>query len=168
MSGSERISFQLNGIARSCDVMPNIMLIDLLRDRFGLAGTKLSCDQAVCGACTVLVNAMPIAACARFAFSVDGATVTTIEGLAAADGSLSAVQDSFLKATAFQCGFCTSGMIMLATALLAQNPRPSREEIVLWMSSNICRCTGYKMIIEAVEAAAQASRGGRRGGGAAG
>lgn len=161
MSETEQISFTLNGRTQSCAVAPNLMLIDLIRDRFGLTGTKLSCDQAVCGACTVLVGGMPVASCARFAFSVAGAEVTTIEGLGGADGALDPVQESFLATAAFQCGYCTPGMILLAKALLAHNPRPSGEEIVAWMSSNICRCTGYKMIIEAVERSGRRQRGER-------
>lgn len=153
------ITLTLNGAERTFAVAPETMLIDVLRDRARLTGTKVGCDQAVCGACTVLIDGKPAAACATFAFLADGKTVTTIEGLAAGN-ALHPVQEAFKAKSAFQCGFCTPGFVMLAAALLDENPAPDREEIVSWLTANICRCTGYEMIVEAVEdAAARMSSG---------
>jgi carbon-monoxide dehydrogenase small subunit len=149
------IRFNLNGRQVSHEVPANQTLIDLIRRQERLLGTKLSCDQAVCGACTVLVNGQPRAACATFAFEADAQDVVTIEGLADGDG-LSAVQQAFLDNAAFQCGYCTPGMIMLAAALLQQDPDPGEAAIRRWMGANICRCTGYQMIVDAVRAAAGA------------
>ena len=148
------ISMTLNGRAESAEVAANEMLIDTLRDRFGLTGTKPSCDQSTCGACTVLVDGRPAASCASFAFDADGKEVLTIEGLRRPDGTLHPIQAAFADHSAFQCGFCTPGMIMLTKALLDRNPRPDRATIKSWIGANICRCTGYKMIFEAVELAA--------------
>ena len=149
------IRFTLNRRTVSHVVPANQMLVDLIRGQERLLGTKVSCDQAVCGACTVLINGTPRAACATFAFEVDLQSVLTIEGLADGD-ELTAVQKAFLDNSAFQCGYCTPGMIMLATALLEEDPEPSEDAIRQWMGANICRCTGYQMIVEAVRAAAEA------------
>jgi carbon-monoxide dehydrogenase small subunit len=155
------IATTINGRAERLAVAPADMLIDLLRERLDLTGTKLACDIATCGACTVLLDGQPVASCATFAFEADGRTVTTIEGLAAPDGTLDPVQEAFLGRGAFQCGFCTPGMILLAKALLDRNPRPDRATIKNWLGANICRCTGYRMIFEAVEDAAERlARGG--------
>ena len=150
------IAFTLNGRATARDVPANRVLADLIRRDEGLLGTKLACDRAVCGACTVLVDGEPRAACSTFAFEIDGCDVTTIEGLAEED-RLSPIQEAFLRHSAFQCGYCTPGMILLAAALLRRNPDPDEAEIRRWMSANICRCTGYRMIIEAVRDAARAA-----------
>ena len=147
----------INGGIERMTVDSSTMLIDLVRERFGLTGTKLGCDIATCGACTVLLDGEPVASCATFAFEIDGRNVTTIEGLAAPDGTLDPVQEAFLSRNGFQCGFCTPGMIMLTKALLARNPRPDRATIKNWLGANICRCTGYRMIFEAVEGAAERS-----------
>jgi carbon-monoxide dehydrogenase small subunit len=124
-----------------------------------LTGCKVGCDQAVCGACTILVDGEPQTACTTFAFELDGKTVTTIEGLGSglANGTLHPVQRAFLDHTAFQCGFCTPGMILSVTALLARHPDPDEATIRRWLNANICRCTGYAMIIDAVKAAARAA-----------
>jgi carbon-monoxide dehydrogenase small subunit len=148
------LSLTLNGRAETVEAAANEMLIDTLRDRFGLIGTKQSCDQSTCGACTVLVDGRPTAACATFAFDAEGREVLTIEGLKMPDGTLHPIQAAFADHSAFQCGFCTPGMIMLTKALLDRNPRPDRATIKSWIGANICRCTGYKMIFEAVERAA--------------
>jgi carbon-monoxide dehydrogenase small subunit len=148
------IALTLNGRALSASVSPQTMLADLLREQCGLTGTKIGCDQATCGACTVLVDGAPMAACATFAWQADGAAVTTIEGLAA-NGALDPLQEAFKAKSAFQCGYCTPGMILSAKALLAQNPSPDRAAIRDWLSANVCRCTGYQMIVEAVEDAAR-------------
>jgi len=151
------ITLTLNGRALRASVAPATMLADLLRDHCGLTGTKIGCDQATCGACTVLVSGAPTASCATFAWQTDGAAVTTIEGLAA-NGALDPVQEAFKAKSAFQCGYCTPGMILAAKALLAQHPSPDRAAIRDWMSANVCRCTGYQMIVEAVEDAARRMR----------
>ena len=150
------VAFTLNGRATARDVPANRVLADLIRRDERLLGTKLACDRAVCGACTVLVDGEPRAACSTFAFEVDGCDVTTIEGLAEED-RLSPIQEAFLRRSAFQCGYCTPGMILLAAALLRRNPDPDEAEIRRWMSANICRCTGYGMIVEAVRDAARAA-----------
>jgi carbon-monoxide dehydrogenase small subunit len=155
------ITLTINGVPHSASVPPNRILADVLRDDLGLTGTRIGCDQGTCGACTVLVNGIPTAACSTFAWQVDGKSVLTIEGLAI-NGTLDPVQEAFKAKSAFQCGYCTSGMIMLTKALLAQNPRPDRPAIREWMAANVCRCTGYQMIMEAVEDAAQRIEGAKR------
>lgn len=157
MTDSIAIALTLNGSALRVSVAPELMLADFLRDQCGLTGTKIGCDQATCGACTVLMDGVPAASCATFAWQVDGAAVTTIEGLAA-NGALDPVQEAFKAKSAFQCGYCTPGMILLAKALLAANPAPDRATIRDWLSANVCRCTGYQMIVEAVEDAARRQR----------
>jgi carbon-monoxide dehydrogenase small subunit len=149
---SLRLTFRLNGAAVSLEVPTSAVLAELLREEFGCLGVKLACSRAVCGACTVLLDGAPVASCATFAFRAEGAEVTTIEGVPEDDP----VRRAFAEHSAFQCGYCTPGMILLAKALLARNPQPTREEIVAWMSSGLCRCTGYQMIVEAVEIAARA------------
>jgi len=152
------ISLNVNGRIHRLSVAPRRVLADLLREDLQLLGCKIGCDQAVCGACTVLVDDLPVTACATFAFEVDGRAVTTIEGLAD-DRALDLVQRAFLEHGALQCGFCTPGMILLVKALLARHPAPDETLIRQWLNANICRCTGYQMIIEAVLAAAKAGPG---------
>jgi len=157
--GHIAFEFTLNGHERRVETTTNRVLADLLRDDLGLKGTRVACGRTVCGACSVLIDGVPRAACSTFAFEVAGCALTTIEGAEAADGTLDPVQAAFARKSAFQCGFCTSGMILLAKGLLAETPNPDRETIVEWLSSNICRCTGYQLIVEAVEeAAAQIAR----------
>ncbi len=149
------VEFELNGQRRRAQVATSTVLLWLLRAEYGLGGVRASCERGVCGACTVLLDGSPAASCSVFAFDVDGARVETIEGQQ--DGEeLSAVQQAFAECGGFQCGYCTSGMVMLATALLREEPKPDWEEIRRWIGSNICRCTGYEMIIESVERAADA------------
>jgi carbon-monoxide dehydrogenase small subunit len=155
VTGAIDITLTVNGRTYRLSVPPRRMLADLLRDELRLTGCKIGCDQAVCGACTVLVDEMPVTACATFAFEVDGKAVTTIEGLGCA-GALHPIQQAFLEHGALQCGFCTPGMILSVKALLARYPDPDEPLIRQWLSANICRCTGYQMIIEAVRAAAKA------------
>jgi len=155
VTGAIDITLPVNGRTYRLSVRPRRMLADLLRDELRLTGCKIGCDQAVCGACTVLVDEMPVTACATFAFEVDGKAVTTIEGLGCA-GALHPIQQAFLEHGALQCGFCTPGMILSVKALLARYPDPDEPLIRQWLSANICRCTGYQMIIEAVRAAAKA------------
>ena len=146
------LAFRLNGADVTREIPTSAVLAEVLREELGCLGVKLACSRAVCGACTVLLDGVPIASCATFAFRAEGAEVTTIEGVAEDDP----VRRAFADHSAFQCGYCTPGMILLAKALLARTPNPTREEIIAWMSSGLCRCTGYQMIVEAVEIAARA------------
>lgn len=155
-NGSIDLTFTLNGREVTCATTTNRTLADLLRDDLNLKGTRIACGRTVCGACSVLIDGFPRAACSTFAFEASDRNVTTIEGVEAPDGTLDPVQAAFAAKSAFQCGYCTGGMILLAKALLAENPRPDRATIRDWISSNICRCTGYQLIIEAVEDASAA------------
>jgi len=159
-SGAQTIplSFTLNGRLQELEVEPHELLLDVVRDRFGLTGAKLSCDVQVCGACTLLVDGRPVSACTTLAFEVRGRSVLTIEGLAE-DGKLHPLQEAFIAHGGFQCGFCTPGMILAAKALLDEIPNPSEEELKHFMHGNLCRCTGYKKIIESIMAAAKLMRG---------
>jgi aerobic carbon-monoxide dehydrogenase small subunit len=149
------VEFELNGQGRRVAVSTSTVLLSLLRGQFGLTGVRPSCERGVCGACTVLLDGSPAASCSVFAFDVDGAEIETIEGQQDGD-EFGPVQQAFAECGGFQCGYCTSGMVMLATALLRAQPKPDREEIRRWIGSNVCRCTGYEMIIESVERAAEA------------
>lgn len=151
------ITFDLNGERKHAIVAPNTLLVDYLREAEQLKGAKIGCSRGVCGSCTVLIDGVPVAACSKFAFQIDETSVVTIEGLAKGD-QLDPVQQAFVDNTAFQCGYCTSGMILMTKALLTQNSSPDRATIIDWLSSNVCRCTGYAQIIAAVEDAAQRSR----------
>ena len=151
------LSLVVNGRGRTVLVEPRETLADVLRERLGLTGLKVSCDVQVCGACTVLVDGLAVSACTYLAADAGGREVLTVEGLAR-DGELSPLQQAFIDAAAFQCGFCTPGMLMIATALLAENPAPTREAVVAGIGGNLCRCTGYVPIVDAVLAAAAASR----------
>ena len=151
------VSFTLNGRLQEIDVEPHELLLDVVRDRLGLTGAKRSCDVEVCGACTLLVDGRPVSACTTLAFEVRGRSVMTIEGLAD-NGKLHPLQEAFIEHGGFQCGFCTPGMILAAKALLDENPNPSEDELKHFMHGNICRCTGYKKIIESILAAAKTMR----------
>ena len=151
------LSFTLNGRLQELEVEPHELLLDVVRHRLGLTGAKLSCDVQVCGACTLLVDGRPVSACTTLAFEVRGRSVLTIEGLAE-DGKLHPLQEAFIAHGGFQCGFCTPGMILAAKALLDENPNPTEEELKHFMHGNICRCTGYKKIIESIMAAAKKMR----------
>lgn len=151
------VRFRLNGQQHAVQVPSQELLIDLLRDRLGLTGTKRSCDMEICGSCTVLLNGKAVSACTVFAFDVDGKDVLTIEGLAPDEG-LHPIQEAFIQYGGFQCGFCTPGMILLAKSLLDEKQAPTEEEIREYMDANLCRCTGYQMIIESVAAAAERLR----------
>ena len=150
MTASLDLTFTLNGDAKTARVAPNTLLIDFLREACQLRGTKRSCDMQICGACTVLVDDRPVSSCTTLAADIDGAVVTTIEGLGGPDG-LDPVQQAFLDHNALQCGFCTPGFILSVKALLHANQAPSHEEIVEHLNGNLCRCTGYHKIIDAVE-----------------
>ena len=151
------VAFELNGAPVEAVVEPQTPLIDLLRDVFGLTGTKRSCDVQVCGACTVLLDGNPVSSCTVPAFEARGRAVLTIEGLAA-DESAGPLMEAFVNNAAFQCGFCTPGMLLAAKSLLDAAPAPSEETIKDYMRGNVCRCTGYKKIVEAVHEAAEAGR----------
>jgi len=148
------IRTQVNGLAVDRTVPARTMLSQLLRDDLGLTGTKVSCEMQVCGACTVLVDGRPVSACTFLAADVDGCEVSTVEGLAGPD-ELHPLQEAFVDNFALQCGFCTPGFLMMATALLERNPDPSEEEVKEWLDGNLCRCTGYEPIVLAVLDAAR-------------
>jgi carbon-monoxide dehydrogenase small subunit len=147
------IGLTVNGRFREVAVQPRVTLAELLRDRLGLTGLKISCDIQVCGACTVLVDGLAVSACTYLAVDAEGRGVLTVEGLAR-DGELTPLQQAFIDHAAFQCGYCTPGMIMAGTALLDENPNPTRDEVVAGIEGNICRCTGYVPIIDAILQAA--------------
>ena len=151
------LSFTLNCRAQELEVEPHELLLDVVRERLGLTGAKRSCDVQVCGACTLLVDGRPVSACTTLAFEVRGRSVLTIEGLAE-NGKLHPLQQAFIDHGGFQCGFCTPGMILAAKALLDENPQPTEAELKHFMHGNICRCTGYKKIIESILAAAKQMR----------
>ncbi len=153
MADAVGIELAVNGVARRLDIEPRETLAEVLRARLGLTGTKISCDAQVCGACTVLVDGLAVSACTYLAVDADGRAVRTVEGLAAG-GALSPLQQAFIDKAAFQCGFCTAGMLMTATALLEDDPRPTREAVIHGLEGNLCRCTGYVSIVDAVLAAA--------------
>ena len=156
------IEVTVNGTARSASVEPRLTLADYLREKCHLTGTHLGCEHGVCGACTVLLDGDAVRSCLVFAVQADGAEVTTIEGIGGPDGELSPVQEAFREHHGLQCGFCTPGFVVTATALLRDNPSPSDDEIRDGLSGNLCRCTGYQGILNAVR-----SCSGRTGGSAA-
>jgi carbon-monoxide dehydrogenase small subunit len=151
------ISIEVNGVQREAEVEPRLLLVHLLRDRFGLTGTHVGCDTTNCGACTVLLDGRAIKSCTIFAVQADGRRVTTIEGLGS-QGELDPIQFAFWEKHGLQCGFCTPGMIMASYQLLEKNPDPSEDEIRRALSGNLCRCTGYVKIIESVRYAAKLRR----------
>lgn len=151
----------INGAERQMLVPPGVTLLDVLRESQGLTGTRRGCEQGACGSCTVLVDGKPMMSCLLPAETIDGASIETIEGLTPAQG-LHPIQEAFLEGFATQCGFCTSGMIMAAAGLLAKNPDPSRDDVIRAISGNICRCTGYEAIIDAVLDAAKRLRAAER------
>ncbi len=148
------LRFRLNGRPVEVEVPPGRRLLDLLRKDLGLTGTKEGCGEGECGACTVLVEGKPRLSCLTAAIQVEGKEVLTIEGLAK-DGKLHPLQKAFIETAGVQCGFCTPGFIMAAYALLLVNPKPTRQEVREWLSGNLCRCTGYEQIVEAVLRAAE-------------
>jgi aerobic carbon-monoxide dehydrogenase small subunit len=155
MSGPPPITVEIvvNGTRRRTAVEPRTTLVDFLRDYLGLTGTHVGCEHGICGACSVLLDGDPVRACCAFAVQVDGMSVTTVEGLAPARGQLSKLQDAFCEAHAMQCGYCTPGMLIACHDLLARSPRPSEEEIRDAIGGNLCRCTGYQQIVDAVKLA---------------
>jgi carbon-monoxide dehydrogenase small subunit len=150
----EQIRLTINGRTRESTVEPRLTLADYLRVTCGLTGTHLGCEHGVCGACTVLVDGAAVRSCLMFAVQADGCEVTTVEGIAAADGELSPVQAAMRECHGLQCGFCTPGFVVSITALLRDNPNPTDDEIREGLSGNVCRCTGYQGILAAVRRAA--------------
>ena len=148
------IDFHLNGRSTQVATDANMLLVHLLRDTLHLSGTHIGCDTAQCGACTVLVDGLSVKSCSVLALQVQGRAVTTIEGMAATDGTLHPVQEAFVACHGLQCGFCTPGMVMAAACLLSQNKRPNEDDIVQALEGNLCRCTGYVNIVNAVQQAA--------------
>ena len=148
------VTLNVNGSPRRMLVEPRKTLADALREDLALTGTHLGCEHGVCGACTVLLDGEPVRSCLMLAVQARGAEVTTIEGLAGADGALNALQGALRDSHAFQCGFCTPGFVMQITALLRENPTPTEAEVRESLSGNLCRCTGYDKIVRAVQAAA--------------
>ncbi len=151
------ISLSINGEVRSFDVEPRMLLVHLLRDEASLTGTHIACETTTCGACTVLMDGQAVKSCTVLAVQADGAEVTTIEGLAQ-DGKLHPLQEQFWEKHGLQCGFCTPGMILTAIQLLDRNPSPSEEEIRHGIEGNLCRCTGYEHIVDAIQAAAESMK----------
>ena len=147
-----KVAFRINSEEIKLEVRPYETLLETLRERLCLTGAKEACGMGACGACTVVVDGIPLRSCLVLTPEVAGADITTIEGLKS-EGKLHPLQEAFMEKGAVQCGFCTSGMIMTAKALLDRNKRPTKKEIVRTVSSNVCRCTGYKKIVEAVEEA---------------
>jgi carbon-monoxide dehydrogenase small subunit len=161
MQGKEtpvtELAMTVNGIERTADVEPRLLLVDFIRDHLGLTGTKIACDTSQCGCCTVHLDGKAVKSCTVFAVQADGADVTTIEGLAS-NGTLHAVQEAFHEKHGLQCGFCTPGMIMATVDLLGRTSDPSDSEIRHALEGNLCRCTGYENIVRAVHEAAEVTR----------
>jgi carbon-monoxide dehydrogenase small subunit len=151
---SRAISVEVNGEQIELEVAARRLLVHFIRDDLGLTGTHVGCDTGNCGACTVHLNGEPVKSCMLLAVQADGSKVRTVEDLAS-DGELTALQQAFNEHHALQCGYCTPGMLMSATALLERNPRPSEEDVRLAIQGNICRCTGYVNIVEAIVAAGE-------------
>jgi len=152
------INLSVNGVSRADEVEPRMLLVHYLRDVLELTGTHVGCETSLCGACTVMLDGQAVKSCTVFAVQADGSAVTTIEGLAK-NGELHPVQEGFWEKHGLQCGYCTPGMIVTAAQLLERNAAPSREEICHGLDGNLCRCTGYQHIIEAVEYAAKKASG---------
>ena len=150
------ISISVNGVSQQHEVEPRLLLVHYLRDVLGLTGTHIGCETSLCGACTIFLDGLAVKSCTLLAVQADGGEIQTIEGLAT-NGELHPMQEGFWERHGLQCGYCTPGMIMAATQLIDRNPSPSRDEIRHGLEGNLCRCTGYQHIIEAVEHAAKKS-----------
>ena len=155
----QKISIKINGVAKEAEVDPRLLLVHCIRDLFGLTGTHIGCDTSHCGACTVILDGMAIKSCTIFAVQANGREVATVEGLEQ-DGKLHPIQEGFTEEHGLQCGFCTPGMMMAATAFLKENPKPTEDEIRVGISGNLCRCTGYLNIVKAIQYAAEKLRQG--------
>ena len=154
------VSIEVNGERREAQVTARLTLVDFLRDTLRLTGTHAGCEHGICGACSVLLDGEPVRSCLMYAVQADGRSLTTIEGLARPDGTPDALQDAFCEAHALQCGYCTPGMIVAAHALLEANPAPGEDEIREAIGGNLCRCTGYQQIVDAIKLAAEKRSGG--------
>ena len=152
------ISLTVNGVTHRDEVEPRLLLVHYIRDLLGLTGTHVGCETSLCGACTVMLDGQAVKSCTMFAVQADGASITTIEGLAT-NGDLHPVQQGFWECHGLQCGYCTPGMIVAAAQLLDRNSQPTRDEIRHGLEGNLCRCTGYQHIVEAVEYAAKKAAG---------
>lgn len=155
---TQALTMKLNGEEVTVQVKPSALLVEVLRDQLELTGTKVACGEGECGACTVLLDGKPVNSCLVPALKAQGREVLTVEGLAAL-GELHPLQKAFVEHGAVQCGYCTPGMLMSAKALLDQNPNPTEDEVRLAISGNLCRCTGYAKIVEAIQAASQGDGG---------
>ncbi len=153
------ITVTVNGTEHTADVEPRLLLVDFIRSNLKLTGTHIGCDTTSCGVCTVLVDGTPIKSCTYFAVQADGRSITTVEGLKQ-NGALSPIQEAFKEHHGLQCGFCTPAMMLVGTALIADNPDPSEDDIRFGISGNLCRCTGYVNIVKSIQAAATATREG--------
>jgi len=156
---TKKLTLRVNGSNYELLVRTNWTLAKVLREKLGLLGTKIGCGEGECGACTVIMNGKTVTSCLVFAVQAEGADITTIEGLEKPDGTLHPVQRAFMETGAIQCGYCTPGMVMSAIALLEKHPDPTDEQIRAGLAGNLCRCTGYQKIFEAVRAAAKKMRG---------
>jgi carbon-monoxide dehydrogenase small subunit len=154
-----KVELDINRQKHTVDVEPRTSLLDCLRDKLLLTGAHAGCEHGVCGACTVLIDGTAMRSCLMFAVQADGYAITTIEGVSPGPGELSIIQDAFCETHGMQCGYCTPAMILVAHALLSKNTQPTREQIVDAISGNICRCTGYAQIVEAIALAAERMRG---------
>jgi len=149
------VCITVNGVEHRCEVPTRLSLVDFLRETLRLTGTHVGCEHGICGACSVILDGDPVRSCLMFAVQADGHSITTVEGLANADGSMSVLQDSFCETHGLQCGYCTPGMLVATHSLLKTNPNPSAGEIRDAISGNLCRCTGYQQIVDAVQLAAR-------------
>ena len=156
-----RIAMTVNGRSQEHEVEPRTLLVQFLREACALTGTKVGCDTSSCGACTVLVAGESVKSCTMLAAQADGAAITTIEGLAGADGSLHPMQAAFQENHGLQCGFCTAGMVMASVSLIEEQPSPTERDVREGLEGNLCRCTGYHNIVKAVLAAAETARASR-------
>ncbi len=145
-----KVSMTVNGKPATAEAKGNTLLVEYLREGLGLTGTHVGCDTSQCGACVVHMDGEAVKACSVFALEAEGAEITTIEGMAAPDGTLSTIQQAFQDCHGLQCGFCTPGMVMSAAALLKENPKPSEQEVRDYLEGNLCRCTGYHNIVRAI------------------
>lgn len=153
------ISVTVNGAEHTAEVEPRLLLVDFIRSNLKLTGTHIGCDTTSCGVCTVLVDGTPVKSCTYFAVQADGRSITTVEGLKQ-NGALSPMQEAFKEHHGLQCGFCTPAMMLVGTALIAENPDPTEDEIRFGISGNLCRCTGYVNIVKSIQAAAATTREG--------
>jgi aerobic carbon-monoxide dehydrogenase small subunit len=149
------VAIEVNGVRREARVPARLSLVDWLRDELRLTGTHVGCEHGICGACSVMLDGEPVRACLMYAVQANGHRVTTVEGLAEPDGSMSVLQDAFCETHGLQCGYCTSGMLIAAQGLLDSNPDPTEGQIRDAIGGNLCRCTGYQQIVEAVKLAAE-------------